>query len=457
MAQTYEAGSARPVFAGPRLDRLPICAFHWRIMFLIGAGLFLDAFEIYLGGSVVGALLKSGWSTLELNATFVTMTFAGLVVGAWGAGILGDRFGRRFSYQLNLAIFGLASLAAVFAPNMTVLIGLRFIMGIGLGAELVIGYATLTEFVPAAHRGRLVAILAFIANSAVFVASLTSLWVIPTFGWQYMFLIVGVAALIVWFLRQAMPESPRWLEAKGRTDEAEAILRAIEAEAAAQGPLAPYDQAKPRSVRAISLAAVFTPPYLGRTLMGALIFITIGVSIYGLVAWLPSFFVKQGHSIVSSLTWSTVMTFGGPVGGLIGMTIADRIGRKAAVVGASAIAALFGLIYQFPSDDMLLLLTGFLLISALYTMIVVAQAIYVPELFPTEFRMRGTGVCSTAGRLTSAFIQFGIVALFTWGGVNAVVGTVAAVLLFQAVVIAIFGVETKKRTLEDISAVPATG
>ncbi len=446
-----------PVFAGPRLDRLPICGFHWRIMFLIGAGLFLDAFEIYLGGSVVGALLKSGWSTLELNATFVTMTFAGLVIGAWGAGILGDRFGRRFSYQLNLAIFGLASLAAVFAPNMTVLIALRFVMGIGLGAELVIGYATLTEFVPPSQRGRMVAILAFIANSAVFVASLISLWVIPTFGWQYMFLIVGVAAIIVWLLRKTMPESPRWLESKGRYAEAEAILASIEAEAATLGALPAFERPAPKPSREVTLAAVFTPPYLARTLMGALIFITIGVSIYGLVAWLPSFFVKQGHSIVSSLTWSTVMTLGGPVGGLIGMALADRVGRKTAVVGASAMGALFGLIYQLPSDDTLLLVVGFLLVASLYTMIVVAQAIYVPELFPTEFRMRGTGVCSTAGRLTSAFIQYGVVALFAWGGVNAVVGTVAAVLIFQALVIGIFGIETKKRALEDTATVPATG
>lgn len=445
------------VFASARLDRLPICGFHWRVLFLIGAGLFLDSFEIYLGGSVAGALLNLGWSTLELNATFVTMTFAGLVVGAWGAGVLADRFGRRFSYQLNLAIFGLASLAAVFAPNMTVLIALRFVMGIGLGAEIVVGYATLTEFVPPAQRGRMVAMLSFISNSAVFVASLVSRWVIPTFGWRYMFLIVGVAAIGVWFLRKTMPESPRWLDSKGRSTEAEAILASVEAEAAAaHGALPPYAQATPRPPRQVPLRVVFGPSYLGRTLIGALIFITIGISVYGFVAWLPSFFVKQGFSIASSLTWSTVMTLGGPAGGLIGMLLADRVGRKTAVAGSSAMAALFGLIYQFASSDGMLLLIGFLIVASLYTMIVVAQAIYVPELFPTEFRMRGTGVCSTAGRLTSAFIQTGIVALFTWGGVNAVIGVVAAVLLFQAVVIALFGVETKQRTLEEISAVPAS-
>ncbi|MBN4679051.1 MFS transporter, partial [Pandoraea nosoerga] len=105
---------------------------------LIGAGMFLDAFDLYLAGGVLGAVLKDGWSTLELNAAFVSATFVGMTIGAWLSGILGDRFGRRFSYQMNLAIFGLASIAAAFAPNMMVLIVLRFIIGIGLGAEIVV-------------------------------------------------------------------------------------------------------------------------------------------------------------------------------------------------------------------------------------------------------------------------------------------------------------------------------
>ena len=103
--------------AGARLDRLPICGFHWRILTLIGAGMFLDAFDIYLAGGVLGAVVKDGWSTIELNAAFVSATFVGMTIGAWFSGILGDRFGRRFSYQVNLAIFGLASIAAAFAST----------------------------------------------------------------------------------------------------------------------------------------------------------------------------------------------------------------------------------------------------------------------------------------------------------------------------------------------------
>ena len=250
--------------AGARLDRLPICSFHWRILALIGAGMFLDAFDIYLAGGVLGTLLKEGWSTLELNATFVSATFVGMTIGAWFSGILGDRFGRRFSYQVNFAIFGLASIAAAFAPNMTVLIGLRFIIGIGLGAEIVVGYATLTEFVPASSRGRWIGLLAVITNFSLFASSMVGLWVIPNFGWRYMFGLVGILAMFVWFLRKSMPESPRWLAANGRADEAEQILSAIEAEAAKQGSLPPIVSVAAKDETPGPVWRLFRSPYLGR-------------------------------------------------------------------------------------------------------------------------------------------------------------------------------------------------
>ncbi len=123
-----------------RLDRLPILPFHRRLLFLIGAGMFFDSFDIYLAGSVLGALLHSNWSDLAANARFISATFVGMLLGAAGAGWLGDRFGRRFTYQFNLGIFGIGSLACAVAPDMDWLIAARFVSGVGLGAEIVIGY-----------------------------------------------------------------------------------------------------------------------------------------------------------------------------------------------------------------------------------------------------------------------------------------------------------------------------
>jgi len=437
--------------AGGRLDRLPICAFHWRILALIGAGMFLDAFDIYLAGGVLGAVLKEGWSTLQLNATFVSATFIGMTIGAWFSGILGDRYGRRFTYQVNLAIFGLASIAAALAPNMTALIACRFVIGIGLGAEIVVGYATLTEFVPASSRGRWIGLLAVVTNTSLFASSMVGLWVIPNLGWRYMFGIVGVLAMIVWFLRKSMPESPRWLAANGREKEAESILEAIEAEAARKGPLPPIPAAAREEQPAGSVWRLFQPPYLGRTLLGCLLHVVVGFSLYGFIGWLPTFLIKGGHSVVSSLGYITLMSLGGPIGSLIGLALADRVGRKVSIVGSSLVAAAFGVAYPFMPDGAAVVVVGFCLVSAIYVMLATGFAMHVPELFPTRFRLRGTAVCATAGRITTALVQFAVVAIFAWQGLLGVLGTLAGILVFQALVFLIFGFETKGRALEEVA------
>lgn len=436
------------VYAATRLDRLPLSSFHWRLFFLIGAGLFLDAFDVYLGGVVTGALLKSGWSTLELNAWFTTLTFAGLTIGAWCAGILGDRFGRRFSYQLNLLIFGGASLAAAFAPSMTWLIALRFIMGIGMGAEIVISYGMLSEFVPPRYRGRLLAALSLFANSAVFVASLASLWIIPTFGWRYMFAITGVAATIVWVMRKKMPESPRWLVSQGRLEEAEAVLDGIETSVAKRHVLPDYLREDTVRAEAVPLSVLFRTPVLWRSIVGSLIMVTIGYSVYGLINWLPSFFVQQGFNIVKSLTYSTVISLGAPAGTVIGIFITDRMGRRPAIIGATLATAAIGLLYQHAASSAELLTAGFCLVAGIYVLVAVGQGAYVPELFATSYRLRGSGVCGTAGRAASALCQFFVLWLFTVGGVNMVVGSVVAVQLLLALAVWLLKIETSGLRLE---------
>ncbi len=195
------------------------------MLWLIGAGMFFDSFDIYLAGSVLGQLVHNGWSTIPLNARFISATFIGMLIGAACAGVLGDRYGRKFTYQFNLGIFGIASFAAAAAPSMGWLIAARFVGGLGLGAEIVVGYGMLIEFVPPSHRGRWAALLSLVTNFGLFASTLIGWIVIPTLGWRAMFIIAGFGAVLVLWLRRTMPESPRWLAVKGRTAEADGILR----------------------------------------------------------------------------------------------------------------------------------------------------------------------------------------------------------------------------------------
>jgi putative MFS transporter len=377
-----------------------------------------------------------------------------MVVGAWFAGITGDWYGRRFSYQINLLVFGLASLAGAAAPSMDWLIAARFIMGIGLGAEIVVGYVTLSEFMPPASRGRWGAGLAVCTNSALFVSAVIGRAVIPSYGWRWMFVMVGLGALVVWYLRKRMPESPRWLESHGRSAEAEQVLSAIETEVEkSTGRKLPeitnaVDSIPVQTGRLIDL---FSREMLGRTITGSVILITLNTALYGFVAFLPSFMVRQGLTVASSLNYITLMSFGGPVGAVLGMLLADKLGRKPCIVIFSLAAILFGAIYPQLSDPTLVTLTGFLLVTAIYVMVAIAWGMYVPELFPTAIRMRGAGFCNTLGRFMTILTPQITTFLFATAGIVAVLAFVVSLLLLQAIVVLVLGIETKKIPLEALS------
>ena len=442
---------------GRRLDALPPGKFHTRMLCLIGAGMFFDGFDIYLAAGVLGALVREGISNVDTNAWFISATFAGMTVGAWLAGVLGDRYGRHFSYQFSLAVFGLASIAAAFAPNITWLAGFRFLMGLGLGAEIVIGYGTLSEFMPPAIRGRYAALLAVFTNSALFVATFGGFLIIPYLGWRWMFAIAGVGAGIVWLMRKNMPESPRWLESKGRFAEADRITRHIEEDTLgmpSQGAVQSKAEAATSAAAAapvVPLATLFQPLMLGRTITGVVINVVNNLITHGFITWMPTFFIAEGLTVTRSLAFTTVMTLGAPVGAFLGYTMSDRLGRKRGTVLFSFVALLLGLIYPHVTAPAAVMGTGFCLVATIFILGALSIAGYVPELFPTAIRMRGVGLCSTTGRLANVGIPFLIAYLYTQGGVTAVLGLISAGLLVQGLVVAFVGVETKGLALEAVS------
>lgn len=452
MSGTSDAGlTGRGINVGARLDRLPIGSFHRRILILIGLGMFLDACDIYLAGGVLGALVASHWSTLALNAWFQSATFMGMLAGTLLAGYLGDRFGRRFSYQINLLIFGLASIAASFAPSMKVLIAMRFIMGVGMGAEIVVGYSSLAEFMPRGRRGFYVAVLSVITNAAVPIVGLGGAWVIPAFGWRTLFAVIGMGALLVWLLRKNMPESPRWLESRGRVQEAEAQMAAIEAEAARSGALGPVRETFGVPASAGSYAELFGRDLIASTVLAILIAVISGAALYGFLTWIPTFLVKQGLAVQSSLWFAAFMGLGAPLGGLVGSLMADPLGRKRTLVLASLGVAILGVAYPMVTSNLQMVLCGFALTLCAYVIVAVGFGLYVPELFPTRSRLRGASVANGVGRLTSSFVGFMIVWLYGSFGVTGVTTALSAGMVILALCIVWLGRETSRRALEEIS------
>src|SRR6476660_3103204 len=390
---------ATTVNAGARLDRLPISSFHYRIFWLVGAGMFFDGYDLYVAASVLASTTQTKFSTLPQNLQFISLTFVGMTIGSFVTGFVGDRYGRRFTYQINLLIFGLASLAAAFAQDMTQLVACRFVQGLGLGAEIVVGYSTLTEFVPPKTRGRWLSMMAFLVVAGFPATALLGYLIIPAFGWRPMFVIAGIGSLIVWYLRKNLPESPRWLESQGRTAEAESLMQAIETEAAGGGTLPPV--ATPAPVPQVSASDMLRPPLLQRLIVGSWVLITINTLIFGFVIFLPQFFLRQGLTIANSLAYTLVLSAGSLVGCALGAYLSDAIGRRWSIIGASIVTIVSGYIYarfDASADPAIVLSVGFVLIVAIYVQTAILFGVYTPELFPTEIRLRANGICNTLGR-----------------------------------------------------------
>jgi putative MFS transporter len=443
---------ATAVNAGARLDRLPISSFHYRIFWLVGAGMFFDGYDLYVAAGVLASTTQTKFSTLPQNLQFLSLTFVGMTIGSFVTGFVGDKYGRRFTYQINLLIFGLASIAAAFAQDMNQLIICRFVQGLGLGAEIVVGYSTLTEFVPPNTRGRWLAFMAFLTVCGFPVTSILGYLIIPTWGWRPMFIIAGLGSLVVWYLRKNLPESPRWLEAQGRDTEAEALMQAIEKDVTATTGSLPAPKLGPPTPQ-LSGAAMFKPPILQRLLVGSWALITINTLIFGFVIFLPQFFLRQGLTIANSLGYTVVLAAASLVGCALGAYLSDAIGRRWSIIVGSIFTIIFGWIYarfNANSDPITVLSVGAVLIVAIYIQTSLLFGVYTPELFPTEIRLRANGICNTLGRAATVVSPFMVGYLMVNYALPGVIWLMIGLVLVQIIAVYFWGVEPAKRSLEGL-------
>ena len=279
-------------------------------------------------------------------------------------------------------------------------------------------------------------------NGSLFLSALCGYFLLPVIGWRWLF-----AALFVWVLRKGVPESPRWRESKGRTEEAERIVAAIEREA---GVTAPWQA--PARVAEVAQHPLFSRSMVRRLLLGLVLNIGGNATVYGFIAWVPTFFVKQGLTVTSSLGFTALMSFGGPVGAVIGILLADRSDRRRMIVALSLLAAALGAIYPLSGGNVMVALVGFALVPVVYVFVSIAWASYVPERFPTELRLRGAGFCNAGGRLAAVAMPFAVVPLFNEFGVAGVAALLCGILVVQAALVGLLGIATNKRPLEALAS-----
>ena len=207
------------------LDNSRILPVHRRIFGLIAAGYFVDVIDYAIFGALIPIMLRDGFATRAELGWVGSAQLLGLALGTFFQGQLTDRIGRKTTYQFNLLLFGIATIAAAFAPNAIWLAGMRFVAGVGLGAEQPLAFAYAGEFAPKRLRGRILAFIHLIGGAVSWpVAALLTLFLGDILGWRVIWVCIGVGALVVFALRFSLPESPRWLLTRGRTRDAFATL-----------------------------------------------------------------------------------------------------------------------------------------------------------------------------------------------------------------------------------------
>jgi putative MFS transporter len=441
MAQTIEG------FVGTSLDNARLSPLHYRVFALIAAGYFFDVCDYVILGSLIPDMTNSGFATTGQIATVASATLFGLFLGTVAQGEFTDRFGRKTVYQFNLLLYGVATIAAAFSPDYVWLAVLRFIAGIGLGAEQPLCFAYAGEFAPKRIRGRFIAGVQLVGGACSWpLTTLFALGFRDTLGWRGCWIVIGICALIVFVFRFSLPESPRWLATHGGGEEALDLLEKMGIKRPAAETLI-ADAAS--DTRSDPMAVVFRH-YAGRVIAGMVCFVAFFGVALGLGAWLPSMIAERGMTITKSLTYTFGMQLAFPCASIFMMFALERFGRKITSTCAFILAGVFAVGFVNAGSDRVLLVVGFCMIFFIQ-LAGNSMQIFCSEVFPTNARASGFGLAQGVGRLGAAFIIPMILWVQHGYGIDTVFACVAAALVVAAVTVNLIGPETRGRPLDEIA------
>ena len=463
---TDESGPARAAAILARLDRLPGTRHVWRLIALLSLGGMFELYDLFMTAYVVPGLMKAGLLTnakvsiFAGPALFVAATFTGLFIGTLFFGYVADRYGRRTIFTYSMLWYSAATLVMAFQDTGLGVSLWRLIAGIGIGVKLVTIDTYVSELVPKSMRGRAFAFNQGVQFSVVPVVAFVAYQLVPISpfgidGWRWVVVIGSTGALFVWFIRRAIPESPRWLINQGRLDEAEAVTASIEAKVMADLGGAPLPMPGSHAVEKAEpggrLSEVFEPRYRGRTVMLMVFQFFQTFGFYGFAAWVPTLIAQQtGINLGASLLYSFIIAIANPFGPLLAMSFADKFERKWQLVAAACCIGVFGMLFSFQDTMPLLILFG-VLITLSNNVLSYSFHNYQSELFPARIRARAVGFTYSLSRISAVFASFIIGFCLQTAGTKGVFGLIAVAMLIVVISIGGWGPRTLDLELEEIS------
>src|ERR1700678_2865263 len=461
-----------------RLDRLPSSRAIWTIVMLISLGCVFEFYDLFFTAYVAPGMTESGLFTQEslgifasLQAirvagfgTFVLSTFAGLWFGVVALGHTADRFGRKTVFTWSLVWYCSCTAIMAFQRSGLWLNIWRLIAGVGFGVQLVTVDTYIAELMPRTLRGRAFSVNQFVSFCIVPVVALLAWLIVPLKplgfdGWRWVVLLGSAGAVVVWGLRAGIPESPRWLAGRNRGEEADAIVRDIEARVAAEhgGTLPPPLPMPPAAAAAAAeqsgqatLADIFSVKYRGRTIMLSIFNAAQVIGFYGFNSWVPPLLIARGVNITHGLEYAFIIAISQPFGPLLGSYFADKIERKYQIIAGLAGMGLLMAAFAVATSAVALILLGIAFTLSANVMSFAYHG-YQAELFPTRIRSRAVGFVYSWSRIAAALSGLIVGTLLATGGVPAVAVFIGGAMVVGIGLIGIFGPLTNGFALEQLN------
>lgn len=449
-----------------RMESMPISKPHYKLALIGGLGLLFDGMDGALVSYILPVITPLWHLQGAQTGLIGSSLLIGILVGSLTAGVVGDRIGRRKIMMYALALYAVATLAAAASQNWEMFFAFRVIAGIGIGAEAAIIPTFVSEFIPAAKRGLFVGSVAGFFSLGYVSAALLGTFVVAGSpeGWRIGQVITAVPILLLLWWRRILPESPRWLISRGRYQEAEDTVEALErglllppSKLSASSGGSPLETAASEEsgqrFPLFQFAELFKNGNGRRTAVLWLLWTSVTFSFYGFFVWIPSLLVSNGMTMTKSFTYTLIITVAQIPGYYSAAYFNERLSRKITIATYLAGGATSAYLLSTAQDSTQILIFGCFL-SFFMNGCYAALYAYTPEVYATSLRATGMGTASAVGRIGGIAAPIIIGASYAELGFGGVFTLVMSALVVAAIGVLVFGVNTKGRTLEEISEEP---